>query len=175
MALLYRPVQVLGLLVAFGGSLLIVKPSFDFSQMLPSLVGFMGGVGAGAAYTFVRLLGKRKVPGPVIVLCFSIFSTLATVPTMLLDYTPMTLPQTLLLLLAGVSASIGQFAITKAYQYAPAREISVFDYFQVVLSAVLGFFMFQQIPDRYSLVGYCLIIAAAVGMYFYNRRQDETT
>lgn len=170
-----RPLQAVGLVAAFGGSLLIVKPSFDFSQMLPSLVGVAGGIGAGAAYAFIRLLGKRKVPGPVIVLCFSAFSTLATVPTLIFDYTPMNLTQTVLLLLAGVSASIGQFAITKAYQYAPASEISVFDYSQVVFAAILGFFVFRQIPDVYSFLGYGIIFAAAIAMYLYNNRRQETT
>ena len=44
------------------------------------------------------------------------------------------------LLMAGVSASLGQFSITTAYKYAPAKEISVFDYTQVVFAALLGIF-----------------------------------
>lgn len=52
-------VQVLGVLVAFGGSVCIIKPSFDNPQALPALAGALGGLGAGAAYTFVRYLGAR--------------------------------------------------------------------------------------------------------------------
>ena len=44
------------------------------------------------------------------------------------------------LLLAGIAGAGGQFAITAAYTYAPARDISVYDYTQVIFSAVLGFF-----------------------------------
>ena len=56
-------VQVLGVLVAFGGSVCIIKPSFDNPQMLPALAGVLGGLGAGAAYTFVRYLGARGENG----------------------------------------------------------------------------------------------------------------
>ena len=45
------------------------------------------------------------------------------------------------LLLTGLAAAGGQFGITAAYTYAPAREISVYDYTQIMFSAVLGFFV----------------------------------
>ena len=44
-----RPVPMICIIIAFLGSILIVKPSFNFTQMLPTLAAFMGGVGAGLA------------------------------------------------------------------------------------------------------------------------------
>ena len=52
--------------------------------------------------------------------------------------------------------------MTKAYSYAPAKEISVYDYSQVIFSAALGFSFLGEIPDIYSLVGYILIFAMAI-------------
>ena len=114
-------VQILGVLVAFGGSVCIIKPSFDNPQMLPALAGVLGGLGAGAAYTF---------------------------------------------------ACVGQLGITKAYVCAPAKEISVYDYTQVLFAAALGFFVFGDVPDWLSVLGYVLICGAGVGMFLYNRRHD---
>ena len=74
-------------------------------------------------------------------------------------------------MLTGFSAAGGQFSITAAYTHAPAREVSVFDYTQILFSTVLGFFLFGQIPDKWSFVGYGIIIAAAVSMFFYNNRK----
>lgn len=71
---------------------------------------------------------------------------------------------------AGLSAAGGQFSITAAYSNAPASEISVFDYSQIVFSAALGFFLFGQIPDWLSVVGYCVICSVSIGMFCYNRR-----
>ena len=70
--------------------------------------------------------------------------------------------------LAGLSAAGGQFSVTAAYTYAPAREISVYDYTQVVFSAILGFFLFQQTPDWLSVVGYVLICGISVLLFLYN-------
>ena len=62
-------IEWLCVLVAFTGALFVVKPSFQM-QSVYALIGVLGGLGAGTAYTFVRKLGKEGVPGPVIVLCF---------------------------------------------------------------------------------------------------------
>lgn len=51
---------------------------------------------------------------------------------------------------------------TLAYAHAPAKEISVFDYTQVLFSAILGFFLFGQVPDGWSVVGYVVICGASV-------------
>ena len=56
---------------AFLGSLFVIKPTFQNADLASSLIGFLGGFGAGAAYTCVRALGKKGVHGPVIVLFFS--------------------------------------------------------------------------------------------------------
>ena len=163
-------VQVLGVLVAFGGSVCIIKPSFDNPQMLPALAGVLGGLGAGAAYTFVRYLGARGENGSRIVFYFSSFSCLVCLPFLLLDYAPVSARQLVYLLLAGVFACVGQLGITKAYVCAPAKEISVYDYTQVLFAAALGYFAFGEVPDGLSVLGYVLICGAGVGMFLYNRR-----
>ena len=155
------------ILVAFGGALLVIKPTFGM-EVIPALVGTFGGICAGAAYTFVRKLGKNGVEGPAIVLFFSVFSTVALLPPLLFDFTPMTWKQTLFLCLAGISASGGQFCITAAYKAAPAKEISVFDYTQVIISALLGFLFLDQIPDLLSLIGYIVIFTVAVLKWRHN-------
>lgn len=60
----------------------------------------------------------------------------------------MTLLQLISLLLAGVAAACAQFSVTAAYSYAPAKEISVFDYSQVVFSAILGLDCLWSDPGR---------------------------
>lgn len=164
-------VQLVSVVVAFTGCLFIVKPTFANMDLIPSLIGLCGGLGAGIAYTMVRILGKRGVKGPFIVFFFSTFSCLATLPYLIFCYEPMSLKQLGYLLLAGLAATGGQFGITAAYFHAPAIEISVYDYSQVVFAAVIGFFLFGQIPDRYSFLGYILICTTAVVMFLYNKRK----
>lgn len=164
------PFQAAIVAAALGGSILVVRPSFSNTEFLPALIGLCGGIGAGAAYTMVRKLGGLGVRGSFIVFFFSLFSCAVTLPIMMLDYVPMSGRQTALLLLAGLAATGGQFAITAAYCRAPAKEISVFDYAQIPFSALLGFLIFGQIPDALSFAGYAVIIGSAVLLFFYNTR-----
>ncbi|WP_307771616.1 DMT family transporter [uncultured Treponema sp.] len=167
-------VSVLSLIAAFSGSLLVIKPSFDFTKFFPALVGFAGGIGAGIAYTFVRKLHSYKVNGNLIIAFFSAFSCLLAVPYMIFNYTPMTTKQLLLLLGAGVAAACGQIGVTGAYFNAPASKISIYEYTQIIFSAILGFLAFGQIPDATSIIGYTIIIGSAAAVFFYNSHKQKT-
>lgn len=165
--------QIIGVAVAFVGSLFIIKPGFDNPQVLPAVAGLLGGMGAGIAYTFVRRLGQKQENSRRIVFFFSAFSCLLCLPFFVVEYQHMSGLQFLYLILAGTFACVGQLGITKAYICAPAREISVYDYTQVIFAAVLGFFVFGDIPDWLSVLGYVLIIGAGVAMFFYNKKRTE--
>lgn len=167
------PARMAIVLGAFIGSLFVIKPSFQNTSLLPALVGLLGGLGAGVAYTMVRKLGQLGVKGPFIVFFFSAFSCLVTLPYLIFNYHPMSASQLIFLLLAGLSATGGQFTITAAYIYAPAREISVYDYSQIIFSSMLGFFVFGQTPDVWSILGYVLIVSMAVVMFLYNTRKSK--
>lgn len=164
-----KPKQTLAILGAFAGAMLVVKPSMSNVELLPSLAGFAGGICAGAAYTCVRHMGNKGENGRFTVFFFSAFSVAITAPYLIFDYHPMTSRQLVYLLLVGLCAAGGQFSITAAYTYAPSREISIYDYTNVVFTAAEGYlFLNHQIPDLYSVVGYAVIISMAVWMFFYN-------
>lgn len=156
--------QFISVIVAFIGSLFIIKPSFS-SAVIPSIVGCIGAFGAGGAYTAVRYLSMRGEKGASIVFFFSAFSCIVTLPYILLFYKPMSIQQTCYLLLAGLAASGGQFSITAAYSNAPAKEISVYDYTQIIFAALMGFILFGQLPDMYSIIGYIIIFTISVIMF----------
>ena len=165
--------QGLSVLIAFLGSLLIIKPTFSNMELVPSVLGFIGGMGAGMAYTWVRILGQKGERSTYIVFFFSAFSVVVTIPLMAVNWVPMSGIQLLCLLCCGLAAAGGQFAITKAYSLAPAREVSVYDYTQIIFSALLGWMVFQQVPDLLSVLGYIIICSVAVMMFFYNNRKPK--
>ena len=157
--------QILPLLLAFAGVLLIAKPGFAGAEAFPLTLGLLGGAAAGIAYTAVHQLGRRKVEPTLIVLFFSAFSCLASIPFMGLHPDPMTGSQVVILLGAGAGAAIGQFGITAAYRFAAPREIAVFDYSNVVFTAIFGWFLFHQTPDLWSGLGILAILGAALLMH----------
>lgn len=163
--------QITMVSIAFIGSLFIIKPSFNL-EIVPYLVGVMGAIFAALAYTCVRALGNKE-DYYTIVFFFSVFSLISILPIFLVVYKPMKFMQLIYLLLAGVSASIGQFGITLAYKFAPAKEISIYDYSGIICSAVLGIVFFNESPDMISILGYLIVFAAAFEMFLYNKKLDR--
>ncbi|MCR2033442.1 DMT family transporter [Anaerofustis stercorihominis] len=166
-----KPFQGLCVFIAFLGTLFVVKPGFTGMPIFPSLIGIMGGMCAGIAYTYVRKLGTKGVKGPFIVFFFSLFSCLVSLPYLIFEFTPMSLYQISILLLTGLAASGGQFFITAAYTHAPASEISIYDYSQIIFATILSFLLLGQIPDFYSIIGYIIICIASVIMFLYNNNK----
>jgi len=160
--------QIFMVVIAFIGSLFVIKPTFNI-DMIPYLIALTGGMSAGAAYTCIRKLGTLKVTGPFVVFFFSAFSSMINLPIMVINFHPMTTQQITYLLLAGLCAAAAQFSITTAYYNAPAKEISIFDYSQIIFSAFLGYILFNQTIDIYSLIGYVIIISVAFTMFNYNK------
>ena len=167
-----KKIDVFAVVAAFLGAMLIVRPSGRNMQLVPSLIGLYGGFGAGTAYVFVRRLGKKGERTSIIVLCFSVFSTLVTIPFIAMCFVPLKPMQLLCLIMAGLSATIGQFGITSAYKYAPAKEISVFDYTQVIFAAVLGILFLGELPTVLSFIGYMIIIGVAILRWRYNLKSE---
>ena len=54
-----RPAQAACVALAFIGCLFVVKPGFQNAALVPALIGVCGGLGAGIAYTMVRVLGTH--------------------------------------------------------------------------------------------------------------------
>ena len=161
-----HPFAAACVITAFIGSLFIIKPGLGmFTTSLPAFIGLLGGLGAGIAYTYVRILGTHGF--------FSAFSCLVTLPYLIFAFHPMSLYQLGCLLLAGLSASGGQFTITAAYTYAPARDISIYDYSQIIFATALGFIFLGQIPDYLSFIGYGIIILASLAMFIFQQRQKD--
>ena len=156
--------QALCLLLAFAGATLVMKPGFRADEMFATACALGGGLCAGLAYACVHLLGRMKVAGSVVVLFFSGFSCLASIPFVAFDYRPMTLVQVLVLLGAGAGAAIGQFGVTAAYRFAEPRAIASYDYTSVIFAALFGFAFFGQVPDLLSVVGFAAILLAAARM-----------
>jgi len=163
--------QITSLIVAFIGSLFIIKPTFSI-DLVPYIVAILGALFAGAAYTCLRVLRDRE-EYYTIVFFFSVFSLVTTFPAFIFVYKSMTLLQLIYLLLAGVFASLGQFGITLAYKYAPAKEISIFDYTNIIFSAILSIVLFNQFPDFLSIIGYIIVFIASFYMFLYNKKLDK--
>ena len=154
--------QFFSIIIAFIGIILIIKPSGNDIISMGALAALLGALCAGIAYTCVRYLGTHNISGEFIIFFFSSLSSLMLLPYLIFDYRSMTLYQLSMLLLAGISATIGQYGVTFAYKFAAAKNISVFDYSQVLFSGIFGYIFFGEFPDFQSLIGYIIVISVGI-------------
>ena len=162
--------QIVAIIIAFIGTLFIIKPQFSYDT-IPYLAGVLSAVFAAGAYTVLRVLGDKE-KFYTVVFYFSFFTTVTLLPFVIAFYEPMSLKQWIYLLSAGVFATVGQFGITMAYKFAPAKEISIFFYSTVVYSAFISITLFGQIPDIFSIIGYIIIFSASFYMFWKNNKSS---
>jgi drug/metabolite transporter (DMT)-like permease len=159
-------IQIPGMVIAFLASMLIIKPKFDYS-VFPALAGFGTALLSGGTYTMVRYLRNKETPA-TIVFFFSFTSMVLLSPLILLDFKMPTIKQWIYLFMIGVFAAIGQFSLTYAYRYGKASEIAVYNYANIIFAVLLGFLIWQEVPDILSLIGGGIIIGVSIIIFYYN-------
>ena len=66
------------------------------------------------------------------------------------------------LALIGIFGGIGQILLTHCYRFADASIIAPFDYTSMVWALLLGWLMFDQVPDRLVFIGAGIVMASGI-------------
>ncbi len=149
-----------GILIGFLGLLLILKPGLEIFDPV-ALVGLSAGILAALAQVGVRRL-TRSEPVTRIVFYFGVVSTLVSGAPAALHWTtprPSLWPT---LLALGLTATIAQLFMTRAYAYAPAAQVGPFIYSSVVFAGVFDWALFASLPDALTVAGAFLVVAAGI-------------
>ena len=166
---------IIALILGFTGVVFITKPG-GADVGLPHLLGLIGGFFAAAAYTTIRKI-KHLYDSRVIVLSF--MTTGVVIPLLLftvasqyapknLDFllVPFIMPQTLhtwlLLTLIGITATLSQWLLTKAYSSTRAGIIGIASYTVIPFSIFFGTLLGDKFPDIYTLTGIVLIVLSGL-------------
>lgn len=158
---------VISILFSFAGLLMVARPDWIFSSGSVSiddfalLVAVVGAFGSGVAYVIVRKLSQTEDPSvivfyfPLVALPFSLFLLGG-------GYVIPDLATCGLLLLVGIFTQVGQVGLTKSMQTEPAGRATAFSYLQVIFSAALGWYVFEEMPDIWVWLGALSILCGAL-------------
>jgi drug/metabolite transporter (DMT)-like permease len=149
-----------GIVIGFVGLLLILKPGLSLFQPA-AVVGLAAGLLAALAQVGVRRLTQSE-PVTRIVLYFGICSTVVAALPAALDWRTPSAEQLPVLLALGLSATLAQLLMTRAYAHAPASQVGPFIYSSVVFAGLFDWALFDQLPDRFTLAGAVLVCAAGI-------------
>lgn len=129
----------LTLTIGFIGVMLLLKPSMSHQDWLAGCLGLLSGIGAALAYVHVKQLGKLHEPDWRTVFYFTLLSTIGAGLWMVFDSFHALDWQDLPVLLGlGVSATIAQLAMTRAYRTGDTLVVASLAYVTVVIASLFG-------------------------------------
>ena len=73
-------------------------------------------------------------------------------------------------ILIGVASTAGQWIVVLAFRYADASVLAPFSYTQLLWVSILGFLIFGEVPDIWTVVGAAFIVAS--GLYTAHRERS---
>jgi S-adenosylmethionine uptake transporter len=161
----------LAIVVSFVGVALLLKPTLSRDQLSYGLIGLLSGVISAFAYLQVSAIGRAGEPEYRVVFYFSLASCIiGFIGSVWLGFHAHT-PKGLWLLLAiGISASLAQMAMTRAYTFGNTLVTANLQYSGILFSTLLGWWLFDDVLDAYGGLGVVLIIASGVAATLYRAR-----
>jgi len=149
--------KIAALIVGFAGVLLIAKPGAE--------VGWGHAVALGAALffassvTFTKFITRRDSALTVIFLMFTIQTAIGAIPAWLTWTWPHShsYPWIAVVVLAGTGS---HYCLSKAISLADATLVMPLDFLRLPLTALLGFVIYNEGIDAWSVTGGLLILAA---------------
>ncbi|HEY8608756.1 MAG TPA: DMT family transporter [Noviherbaspirillum sp.] len=167
----------IAILCSFAGVTLLLRPSFDAEQWFAGLVGLGSGVLSAFAYLQVRKLGQLGEPEYRVVFYFSLIGVVAGFAGSLVDGTagaggwlPHDLRGAGLLLAIGLTATVAQIAMTRAYRLGKTLVTANLQYSGIIFASMWGILLWGDVLGWMSWLGIAIILASGSVATYYNTR-----
>ena len=153
----------IGLIIGFIGVSLLLKPIFTSADLLAGSMGLLSGIGAAFAYIHVKQLGKVNEPDWRTVFYFTLVSTIGAGLWMLsANFHAVEWEDLPVLLGLGISATIAQLAMTRAYRTGKTLVVASLAYVTVVLASLFGVLWWHEHLSLEAWIAIALIILSGV-------------
>ncbi|NDF81275.1 MAG: DMT family transporter [Methylophilaceae bacterium] len=148
-------------ITGFIGTLFILDPHGEWQSWFAGLIGLISGIGAALAYIHVIQLSKLNEPDWRTVFYFTLVSTIGSgLWISFTDYQRLIWDDVWILIPLGLSATIAQIAMTRAYRLGNSLVIGTLSYLTIVFSGVISLLYFNETMRIEDVLGAILIIAS---------------
>jgi len=164
--------------VGLVGVVIIMWPRLTFlsgdmaalgPQAEGALAAFAACMVSATAMMTVRNL-VRTERSATIVVYFSLVCTAIGLASIPFGWVPLSIGEASLLIAAGIAGGVGQILLTESYRHAELTTIAPFEYSSMLLSIVVGFVIFHEIPTIEMLVGGTIVTAAGIFIIYREHR-----
>ncbi|MBI4185329.1 MAG: DMT family transporter [Proteobacteria bacterium] len=163
-----RARRITALVVGFAGALLIVRPGFQEVQ-----AGYLLILLASALWAVVLLVIKvlkRTESSYTMTFYLSVSMVVLSLPPALLVWRAPTLGEMVQLAAMGALGSAGQLLLVQSFQHADATALMPLDFTKLLWAAVLGYVLFVEVPDLWTLIGGSVIFASTTYITYREAR-----
>ncbi|MBR7117991.1 MAG: DMT family transporter [Helicobacteraceae bacterium] len=155
---------IISVIVGFIGVILISNPETSNLKIINIILGILSGIFAALAFISIKSL-KGYFDDLTIMLSFGLGASILGIIGMIIlqdSFSVLGMKEYAYILLVGITGTIGQYYITRAYTFAPAGIVAPIDYTRIIFSLIFGIILGDMFPDIYSIIGMCLIILSGI-------------
>lgn len=154
-----------GVVIGFSGAMIIVRPGSDAMQ-LAALFPLAAAATYGLYQIATRLLSRSDAPLTTLFYTPLVGAVVMSAALPFFWRTP-DVDGWMLMVLVGLIGGISHFTLIKAFSSAPAATVSPFGYSSLIWAAILGFVLFGDFPDAWTISGAAVIVGS--GLYILHR------
>jgi drug/metabolite transporter (DMT)-like permease len=126
-----------------------------------AMVGLFAAFLAALSTTLIKRLSTTEAALTILVY-FGLFSSILTAIPAYFVWHPLTGDDFAQLALVGALGAVGQFCQVRAYATGELMAVAPIDYSRLVFAGIMGFLLFAELPDRYTLVGAAIIVESTL-------------
>lgn len=157
--------------LGFIGVFCVAKPDQGLLNWI-SVIGIASSLLASMAFVTVRALTQTEPPERIVFYFCLIGSALSVIP-MFWVWRTYHVKELLFLIGAGILANVSQIFMSHAYRLAPAGQIAPVNYMAIIFAGIWGFLLWNEVPDLYSVIGFCIILLAILLCSPLTQRQKK--
>lgn len=170
-----RPAQYAAVALGFTGVVLLLRPWEAHGDLTAGLIGLFSGLMAGVAYVHVRALGQLQEPEWRTVFWFAAVASVgAALLASVQGWHGDILPHLHLLFVLGLTATVGQLAMTRAYRRGQTAVVAAFSYSTVIFSSLLDVIIWKEDIAATAWAGMAITVVAGVWAAMLNIRTENT-
>ena len=167
------------IIMSFIGVTLVLQPAVETNQWLGGVMGVISSILSALAYMQVRKLGQLGEPEYRVVFYFSLMTVVAGAFGTFLEGRPAGAPALTphsaygagLLVAVGITATMAQMAMTRAYRVGKVLVVANLQYTGIIFSSLWGMLLWGDKFSWHVWLGMGVILASGVAATFYNTRK----
>jgi S-adenosylmethionine uptake transporter len=169
------------ILLSFVGVTLVLRPAFEAQQWLGAMTTLASGLLSAAAYLQVRRLSQLGEPEYRVVFYFSVMNLLAglvgsattVVDPSVVTWHALDAHGVALMLVMGVSATLAQMAMTRAYGVGNTLVVANLQYTGIIFSSAWGMLLWGDRFDWHVWLGMGVILCSGLSVTYYNTSRTD--